>query len=84
MITIRSRDHAARLMRHYREQRGLTRQQLAARLFVSNVTVSKREYRERSIKVEDLIDHFAALGLDVALVPAPHPGRRRTGTGWPG
>ncbi len=83
MITIRNRDHAARLMRHYREHLGLTRQQLAARLFVSNVTVSKREYRERSIKVEDLIDHFHALGYDVALVPTRSVGRQ-TGTGWPG
>ncbi len=83
MITIRDRIHAARLLRHFREQLGLSRREIAARLFVSMGTVLKREHFERTLKIEDLIDHASVLGFDVALIPARHAGARPTGTGWP-
>lgn len=83
MITIISERYAARLFRHLREQRRLTRRELAARLFVSNVTVSNREHGVRGYATDALIDTAHVLGFDVALVPSRHPGARPTGTGWP-
>lgn len=83
MITILSERHAARLFRYFREQAGLTRRDLGARLFVSNVTVANREYGVRGIATDALIDTAHVLGFAVALIPQRHPGARNTGTGWP-
>lgn len=83
MITILSERHAARLIRHFREQLGLTRRALGARLFVSPKTVANREDGTHGIATDTLIDMAHVLGFDVALIPARHPGARPTGTGWP-
>lgn len=83
MITILSERHAARLLRHLREQLGLSRRTLGARLFVNAATVANREHGVRGIATDALIDMAHVLGFDVALVPARHPGARPTGTGWP-
>jgi transcriptional regulator with XRE-family HTH domain len=83
MIVIPNERYAARLLQHLREQLGLTRRDMARRLFVSNVTVANREYGTRGIATDALIDHAHVLGFAVALVPQRHPGARPTGTGWP-
>ena len=83
MITIPSERYAARLFKHLREQLGLTRRELAARLFVTGTTVAKREQGQHGYATDALIDTAHVLGFDVALVPARHPGARPTGTGWP-
>lgn len=83
MITILSERHAARLFRHFRQQLGLTRRELAKRLFVSNVTVGNRETGTRGYATDALIDTAHVLGFVVALIPQRHPGARPTGTGWP-
>lgn len=83
MITIVSERYAARLFRHLREQLGLTRRELAARLYVTGTTVAKRENGEHGYATDALIDTAHVLGFDLALVPSRHPGARPTGTGWP-
>lgn len=83
MITLLSETQAGRLFRYLREQRRLTRRELARRLFVSNVTVGNREAGLRSFHLGALIDTAHVLGFRVALVPQRHPGARDTGTGWP-
>ena len=69
MIVIRTRDHAALVLRHLRTERGLSRRQLAARLFVSPKTVENREYGVRAAFTDEALDHVHALGYDLALVP---------------
>lgn len=83
MITILSERHAARLLRHFREQAGLTRREVGKRLFVSGTTVAKREQGAHGYATDALIDTAHVLGYAVALVPQRHPGARDTGTGWP-
>lgn len=61
MITIRNSQHLARLLKYLRERQGITRRDLAGRLFVSPTTVANRERF-----VGPLLD---ALGYDLALVP---------------
>lgn len=83
MITILSRRHAAHLFRHLREQTGLTRRELATRLFLTPKTVGDRECQVRTIIADEAIDHAHVLGFQLALIPQRHPGARPTGTGWP-
>lgn len=83
MITIPHSRYARMLLRHLREAAGLTRRDLAARLFVSNSTVGNREHGSRGYDTDALIDTAHVLGYAVALVPLRHPGARNTGTGWP-
>lgn len=83
MITILSGRHAAQLFRHLRERLGLSRREVAARLFVSFTTVANREHAVRAIIPDEAIDHAHVLGFAVALIPQRHPGARPTGTGWP-
>lgn len=83
MITIRSRHHAAQLFRHLREAQGLTRTDLARRLFVSPKTIANREHGVTGLALDVVIDTARALGFDVTLVTIVRPGRRTTGTGWP-
>jgi transcriptional regulator with XRE-family HTH domain len=83
VITILSRRHAAQLFRHLREQRGLSRRDVATRLFLTQKTIGDRERQVRTIIADEAIDHAHVLGFDVALIPARHPKARPTGTGWP-
>lgn len=83
MITLLSERHAARLFRYFREQAGLTRRELARRLFVTGTTISKREQGAHGYATDVLIDTAHVLGYTVALIPQRHPGARPTGTGWP-
>ncbi len=83
MITIRNRSHAAAVFRHLRVGQGLTRRQLAERLWVSEKTIGNRERQTLAMSTEVLIDTAHALGHTVALLPNPRPGTRGTGTGWP-
>lgn len=83
MITIVSRRHAAEIFRHQRLAHGLTRRDIAARLFVSPKTVGNRERGELGMTTEVLLDMAHVHGFALALVPARHPGARPTGTGWP-
>lgn len=83
MITIVNRHHAARVLRHLRETRRLSRLQVAERLFVSQKTVGNRERCTLGISTQDLVDMAHVFGYVVALVPQRHPGARPTGTGWP-
>lgn len=83
MITILNRRHVALLFRHLREARHLTRQEVAARLFVSTKTVANRERFDKGVNTEVLLDTARVLGYDIALIPARRPGARPTGTGWP-
>lgn len=83
MITVVTRHQLARVFQHLRVGRGLTRRDLAARLYVSAKTVANRERCELGMTTEVLIDTAHVLGFAVALVPQRHPGARPTGTGWP-
>lgn len=83
MITIPTGHYAGALFRHLRETAGLSRRQLAARLFVSMVTVGGRERGTKGYDADALIDTAHVLGFRVALIPQRHPGARDTGTGWP-
>ncbi|MEV6633896.1 helix-turn-helix domain-containing protein [Actinoplanes sp. NPDC051470] len=83
MITILSRRHAALVFQHLRTDRGLTRRDVAARLFLTAKTVGDRERQIRTIIPDEAIDHAHVLGFDLALVPQRHAGARPTGTGWP-
>ena len=83
MITIRNSQHLARLLRHLRETAGITRRDLAARLFVSQTTIANREQHQRGVASDALVDHAHALGHQVALIRERRPGGRPTGTGWP-
>jgi len=83
VITIRNSQHLARLLRHLRETAGITRRDLATRLFVSQTTVANREQHQRGVASDALVDHAHALGYQVALIPARRRGVRPTGTGWP-
>ena len=82
MITIRTRWHAAQILRHERERQRLTRVELARRLFVSPKTIQSREIGALGMATDVLIDTAHALGLTVTLMPT-HAGHRDTGTGWP-
>jgi DNA-binding XRE family transcriptional regulator len=83
VITIVNGRHVVRLLRHLRDQSGLTRRDMAARLFVTAKTVANRELGARDVTTDVLVDTAHVLGWAVALVPQRHPGARNTGTGWP-
>jgi len=83
VIIIRNGQHTARVLRHLREQAGLTRKQLSERIFISDRTIANREYGERRLDTDALIDTARAFGFTVALLPAGEPERLETGTGWP-
>jgi transcriptional regulator with XRE-family HTH domain len=83
VITILNAQHLARTLRQLREQADISRRSLARRLFISIGTLINRELSTRGIPTDALVDTASALGYDVALVPARHPGARPTGTGWP-
>lgn len=83
VITIISRRHAALLFRHLRAQHGLSRAEVARRLFVSRKTLMNRETGVRTIISDEAIGHARVFGYDLALIPQRHPGARPTGTGWP-
>ncbi len=82
MITLTARSKLGPLMRTLRQRSGLSLNQVAARTHLSRSAISKREHA-RPGYVAALVDHFHALGYDVALVPTRGVGRQ-TGTGWPG
>lgn len=81
MIVIRNGQHTAKVLRHLREQAGLSRRQLSERIFISDRTIANREYGQRGLDADALIDTARAVGFTVALLPAAR--RRETGTGWP-
>jgi transcriptional regulator with XRE-family HTH domain len=82
-IVLLSERHAARLLRHFREQLGHTRRAIGSRMFVSAKTIANRETGTHGIATDALIDHFHVVGFDLAIFPSRHPGARPTGTGWP-
>lgn len=83
MITILNGRHLALLLQHLREGHGLSRREMARRLFVSHKTVCNRERADRTLTADDLIDTAFVLGFDVTLTPRHRRGTRPTGTGWP-
>lgn len=83
MITILNGRHLAQLLQHLRQGRGLSRREMARRLFVSHKTVANREQQTRVLNTDDLIDTAYVLGFNVTLTPQRHRGARPTGTGWP-
>jgi transcriptional regulator with XRE-family HTH domain len=83
VITIRNSQHLARVLRHLRENAGITRRDLASRLFVTARTIAYREHGTHSWDTDSTIDTANIFGFEVALVPARRPGVRPTGTGWP-
>jgi transcriptional regulator with XRE-family HTH domain len=83
VITIRNAQHLARLAQHLRQAAGLTRRDIAARLFVSPTTVANRERGAYGFDTDTLVDVAHILGFDVALIPQRRRGVRPTGTGWP-
>ena len=83
MITIRNSQHLAAVLRHLRDQAGLTRRELADRLFVSPTTVANRERCCGGWDTDSTIDAASIVGFDLALVRSRRPGQRPTGTGWP-
>jgi DNA-binding XRE family transcriptional regulator len=83
VITILNRRHAALLFRHLRDQLGLSRAEVARRLFMSRKTLMNRETGVRTLISDEAIGHAHVLGFDLALIPKRHPGARPTGTGWP-
>jgi transcriptional regulator with XRE-family HTH domain len=78
---IRLTDHRdiGRLLRHLREQAGLTTRQLSRLTHVTSSGLSKREHTN-GITAYGLINHMRPLGYEVVLIPVR---RRDTGTGWP-
>jgi transcriptional regulator with XRE-family HTH domain len=83
VITIRNSQHLARVFRHLREERDLTRRVFAARLFISPKSVGDRELGRRYWDTDSTIDAANILGFDLALIPQRRRGRRPSGTGWP-
>jgi transcriptional regulator with XRE-family HTH domain len=83
MIVIRNGHHTAQVLRHLREEAGLSRRALSERIFISDRTIANREYGQRGLDTDALIDTARAVGHVVALLPIREPGRRPTGTGWP-
>jgi transcriptional regulator with XRE-family HTH domain len=83
VIVLLGRRHAALVFRHLRAGHGLSRRDIAARLFVSPKTVANRERCELGMSTDVLLDMAHVFGFDVALMPKRHPGVRPTGTGWP-
>jgi transcriptional regulator with XRE-family HTH domain len=81
MIVIRNGHHTAQVLRHLREQAGLSRRALSERIFISDRTIANREYGQRGLDTDALIDTARAVGHVVALLPIQP--RRDTGTGWP-
>jgi transcriptional regulator with XRE-family HTH domain len=69
MIVIRNAQHTARVLRHLREQAGLTRKDLSQRIYISDRTIANREYGQRRLDTDALIDTARALGYDLALIP---------------
>ena len=78
---IRLTDHRdiGRLLRHLRQQAGLTTRQLGRLAHVTSSGLSKREHTN-GITAYGLINHVRPLGYEVVLVRTD---RRSTGTGWP-
>lgn len=83
MITIRNSQHLARIVRHFRETAGLSRRDIADRLFVSQKTIGERERGQHGWDTDSTIDIANVFGYDLAFIPQRRPGRRPTGTGWP-
>jgi DNA-binding XRE family transcriptional regulator len=79
-IRLTSHRDIGKLLRHLREQAGLTQRQLGRLAHVTSSGLAKRE-RTDGITAYGLINHVRPLGYDVVLVPVR---RRDTGTGWPG
>lgn len=83
MILIRNSQHLARVLRHLRETAGMTRRDLANRLFVSGTTIGYRERGRFGWDTDSTIDAAHIFRHDLALIPQRRPGVRPTGTGWP-
>lgn len=83
MITIRNSQHLARVIRHLRETAGVTRRQLARRLFVTGATIGNRERGRFRWDTDSTIDALGGFGYELAVIRARRPGQRTTGTGWP-
>jgi transcriptional regulator with XRE-family HTH domain len=70
MIVIRNGQHIARVLRHLREQAGLSRKQLGQLIYISDRTIANREYGQRGLNTDALIDTARAFGYDLALIPS--------------
>ena len=78
-IRLTSHRNIGRLLRHLREQAGLTTRQLGRLAHVTSSGLSKREHTN-GITAYGLINHVRPLGYEVVLMPVR---RHETGTGWP-
>lgn len=85
MIRIRNSQQLARLLRQLRETAGMSRRDVAGRLFITPKNLGDHETGRRGWNTDATIDIANIFGFDVALVPqaARRPGARPTGTGWP-
>ena len=81
-ITITTDAEIGPTLRTLRHNAGLTTRQLAAQTHLSPSGINKREHGHAS-RLGALLHHIHALGHVIALLPAEHPTRRNTGTGWP-
>jgi transcriptional regulator with XRE-family HTH domain len=80
-IRLTSHRNIGRLLRHLREQAGLTTRQLGRLAHVTSSGLSKREHTS-GITAYGLIHHLQPLGYEVVLRPTANH-YRPTGTGWP-
>jgi hypothetical protein len=82
VITLTNERQIGPLFRELRRASDLTISQLSQLLHISKSGMMKREAVSK-LNTTSLINTACALGYDVALIPARHPGARPTGTGWP-
>ena len=79
VIRLTSHRNIGRLLRHLREQAGLTTRQLGRLAHVTSSGLSKREHTN-GITAYGLINHVRPLDYQVVLIRVRHG---ETGTGWP-
>lgn len=79
MIALAAGTHIGQALQQLRTSNGLSQTALGARLHQDRPAISKRE-RRPSITLDVLIEHVAALGYSVALIPGDSDLRPRYST----
>lgn len=83
---VRNPEQLPSLLRAFRKQAGLTQGQLAARLGITQQTLSALERNASKVGVDRLLQLLAMLGVEMVLQPrhvdAAETGRTRGDGGW--
>ncbi len=72
-IQVRSPEQLGNSIRRIRKLKNLSQAELAKKAGVTQVTVSRTERGGAKVEVGTLLLIFAALSVDLAVTPRPHP-----------